>query len=58
MIAEPINGIDFKACKGCGQDQPIASFIRDNRETEFCRECRTICPVCLDWIGECQGEHE
>jgi hypothetical protein len=50
-----INGIDYKACKGCGEDCEIESFIRNNYEEAYCRECRVGCDVCGDWIGECGG---
>jgi len=53
-----ICGIDYKACSGCGQDEPIEAFIRNNQETDYCSECRKVCAVCGDWVGICGEEHE
>lgn len=55
---EPICGLDYKPCKGCGEDCEIEAFLHKNQETDYCPECRKKCEVCGDWIGACGGEHE
>lgn len=56
-MREPICGVDYKACKGCGDDCDMEQFIVKNYETAYCPECRTECRICGDWVGECGGEH-
>jgi hypothetical protein len=61
---EPIFGVDYKACKGCGDDCDMDQFmyfmalLKEDVESDYCAECRKTCPTCGDWVGECGGVHE
>ena len=49
-------GLDYKACKGCGDEKGICAFIRGIDEEDYCRDCRQACKFCGDWVGICGGK--